>query len=756
MCQKQRYSIDLCRDLRKAISRAALEIPTETGRYEKDDLLQVPVTGVWPETSANATLRIRKFVGGGFAGQVYLCALEKLDLPTDQTIPGLRVGDLYGVKLLVPPSRFSRKFRNALYWLAFQGPFSAQVNQSAARAGVIRQKLLRLTARTVFGREDAVADIYASFYDPNMRTHGEIMEWVDGRTWLLETDVHISLRRKWKTVSLSNTDSPEFIAKRRFMAQLTGMLKEMGFEEFARQYEWWTMKSQPNVLKRKESQTDPAAGLCAIDFRPGLALLPFLPMSPGDIPLICRGLLHGSFVQFDHTDFRKFRQFIEKHKDLFENHSPMLKAFEQYDRSYRRSLPDIWRHGLRLLVSRALRHDVRSGLIEGYVAAGTADHAFADRLRASSGLFTGYYLLGLRRVWGNAAYRRHLKRLFTEKAYFKSTMTAGLARRLISWHRKGRTGEARTQYLRSRPALFWLQRCTLGFLPAKLHRAIAEPHYVVKRVREMWRFTMDFFKNDSFREQWLTEQIEQGFEEGMLSESEHATILKHVRDPFIVKYLKALGVHFATLPVTQVVSLLVGGIAAVWVLMTGGTWTRAAGLFAFVLVLFQITPISPGSICRGVYVMYLVIRDRNFRDYMVAAPLSFVKYLGYLAFPMQMITTYPALARFMAGRWATGAVHIIPVFGEKGALLEHAVFDWFFNIPRIIGIWAKKRIRYVLDVWMILGLTILTAVVKGCNVDWFDQEGTRIAINLVLAVTVVFVLPRLFFYPLMVRRTQSR
>jgi hypothetical protein len=43
----------------------------------------------------------------------------------------------------------------------------------------------------------------------------------------------------------------------------------------------------------------------------------------------------------------------------------------------------------------------------------------------------------------------------------------------------------------------------------------------------------------------------------------------------------------------------------------------------------------------------------------------------------------------MAGHWATGAVHVVPVFGERGALLEHFVFDLFYNYPLTI----RRRMR---------------------------------------------------------------
>jgi hypothetical protein len=116
---------------------------------------------------------------------------------------------------------------------------------------------------------------------------------------------------------------------------------------------------------------------------------------------------------------------------------------------------------------------------------------------------------------------------------------------------------------------------------------------------------------------------------------------------------------------------------------------QAWGIGLGIIALFQVTPISPGSLVRGFYVLYLVIRERNFKDYNIAVFLGFFKYIGYLAFPIQMTHRYPALARFMAAHWATEAVHVVPVFGEGGALLEHGVFCLFYNRPLSI----RRRMR---------------------------------------------------------------
>ena len=94
------------------------------------------------------------------------------------------------------------------------------------------------------------------------------------------------------------------------MHEFVELLHKMGAHEFARQYEWSTCKSQPNCLKRKDTEESPSEGLVAVDFRAGLALLPFLPMSPGDFKLIVQGLVRGSLVQFDRGDLEKLEQFV--------------------------------------------------------------------------------------------------------------------------------------------------------------------------------------------------------------------------------------------------------------------------------------------------------------------------------------------------------------------------------------------------------------------------------------------------------------
>jgi len=181
--------------------------------------------------------------------------------------------------------------------------------------------------------------------------------------------------------------------------------------------------------------------------------------------------------------------------------------------------------------------------------------------------------------------------------------------------------------------------------------------------------------------------VAEGRSKHMLSDEDAETILSQIQEPYIQKYLKSLAVHLCTLPMTEITALI---IATVYMLMHPEMpRAQAWGTALAVIMLFQVVPVSPGSLVRGFYVLYLVIRERNFKDYNIALFVGFFRYVGYLAFPIQMTYRYPVLARFMAAHWATEAVHVVPVFGEHGALLEHWVFYLFYNWPLTI----RRRMR---------------------------------------------------------------
>jgi len=222
----------------------------------------------------------------------------------------------------------------------------------------------------------------------------------------------------------------------------------------------------------------------------------------------------------------------------------------------------------------------------------------------------------------------------------------------------------------------------LSLLPISLYRVFTSWTHLKERLHYYLVRPLMLYFSSTLREDWLRNMVREGRGNYLLTDADAEVILNQIDEPYIQKYLKSLAVHVCLMPTTHIVSLIVS-----WLYLRthpGISTAEAMAAVAAILVLFQITPISPGSIARGLYVVYLVIKERNIRDYNIALPLAFFKYIGYLAFPIQMTYRYPEMARFMAAFWATEAVHAVPVFGERGALLEHWIYRLFYNWPLTI------------------------------------------------------------------------
>ncbi len=709
------YSTEVCGELQERFRRTGVRRPMRISRYEPGTELTYQVQGFAGDRTADVHLAIERFVGGGFAGQVYRVKVLGIE---GVPIAGLETGGCYALKILVPPSGFSRLFRNLVYWVGFQGPFQLQVNPAAARAGALWQKMIRRAARIKFGDERAVVDIYGTFVDRQIGSCGELSEWVDGRTWRLEVDDRLDLLRQWRkgrVTDESRLGSPEYRTKKAFMHEFVGLLHEMGAYEFARQYEWSTCKSQPNCLKRTDSiadcglrivdshreptlrpqaQEDPTGGLVAVDFRAGLALLPFLPMSPGDVKLIFQGLGRGSVVQFDRGSLERLDSFVAAHRAEFADLQRILAELKEAERVYRDSVPDITHHHVRLLYSVPLWGTMLDSAVTGWEVRDLVDEKHAQTLRRSRLFPLVFFFVGcipflgkiLRRAWGRPDWREHYTRILTSMPYFQQAFRAKAAEQLIEWHRKGRVDAQRALRLADQLWRF-LGHWPLSILPAGLHRSITDWRFARDKLAHLLVRPIRLYFDAELREQWLRDMVAEGQSKHMLSDEDAETILSQIQEPYIQKYLKSLAVHLCTLPMTEITSLI---IATIYVLMHPDMpKAQAWGTALAVIALFQVVPVSPGSLVRGFYVLYLVARERNFKDYSIALFVGFFRYIGYLAFPIQMTYRYPVLARFMAAHWATEAVHVVPVFGEHGALLEHWVFYLFYNWPLTI----RRRMR---------------------------------------------------------------
>ncbi|MDO9577722.1 MAG: hypothetical protein Q7J16_07550 [Candidatus Cloacimonadales bacterium] len=689
------FDLQVKRKLEKIFTEANLLRKMRITRYDAGMELVYDVQSLDDKKSGKIKIRLDKFVGGGFAGQVYKVIL----LENKQNLNFLEIGKTYAIKILIPPSGFSKLFRDAVYWLGFQGPFQLQVNPAASRAGALWQKFIRRAAKLRFGNENSIVDIYATFIDETLGSCGEISEWVEGRTWQLEVENHMDILQKWnrhKQVDESKLNSIEYRTKKIFMKEFVQLLNEMGGYEFARQYEWSTCKSQPNCLKR--DKTPPDSGLVAVDFRAGLALLPFLPMSPGDFKLIGKGILRGSLVQFDHGSLKKLAAFMEKNKTEFADIKDQFQELTEMEDIYRNSVPDITHNHFRLLFSGKLWKTMLSSAVTGWKIKNLITSETEVNWQKNKFLTFWLFLIGIIPILGkyfikfcgNKPWRKHYLKIIYNWKYLSRTVKASAAEKAINWYRQNRILEAVALKIPGNFFLF-LGHLILSILPSGLHKFVTDFTYFKESLWFIFVRPIRLYFDTKLREEWLMSMLAEGKKKHILSDDDAMTIESQLNEPFIQKYLKSLAVHICTLPITQVVSV---AIAVIYVITHPEMpKTQSWGIGVGIIALFQVIPISPGSLTRGLYVLYLVIKEKDFKNYNIAVFLGFFKYIGYLAFPIQMTYKYPALARFMAGHWATEAVHIVPVFGEGGALLEHWIFGLFYNWPLTIRGQMNRRME---------------------------------------------------------------
>jgi ABC-type maltose transport system permease subunit len=589
------YSVQTIRDLEDLFDQQKILRPIRLRRYEQGAELTYDIKGVVPAKLGRVKLVVEKFIGGGYAGQVY--KVKVLDIESSEGgVEGIQVGETYAMKILIPPSGFARLFRNMIYALAFQGPFSLQGNPAAARAGAIWQKFLRRGTKIRFDSERAVVDIHATFIDSALGSCGEISEWIDGRMWRFEVDDDLDARSRWKVGDPEdNIGSPEYRAKKTFMIRFVELMHEMGALELARQYEWATCKSQPNALKRLESDPSPSEGHVAVDFRAGLALLPFLPMCPADFKLIFKGIARGSWVQFDRGNLEKLENFIKNNPESLEDMSEAFEELKENERIYRDSLPDITHHHFRLLFSPKLWSSILKGSITNWRVRNHIDDEHSENLTKNRFLTLIFYLLGLipflgkfiRKIWGREDYKKHYARLFSNLSYFLRVGRARIAETLIRWHRAGRIDAERAQKLSRSPLRFYAH-LPLSILPAKVHRFFSDRRFFLRSLDNIFARPLRLYFKAEVREKWLRETVVQGKNKGMLTEEEAAHITSQLKEPFIQKYLKSLAVHVCTAPVTQIVSVIV---AIIYVRMRLSGFSHPDGL-----PLSRTRPIHGGSL----------------------------------------------------------------------------------------------------------------------------------------------------------------
>ncbi len=384
------------------------------------------------------TFTIRHSPGSGFAGQVY----QAVPRPPGPFPP------FVALKVLRPRSGWKLWVRETLFRLCFQASFAPRLREEAVRSGLGWQAFLRVATRLEFGTSNAVARPYGYYWDADLSSFAEVHEWVDGREALSEPDDQILARWLHRPDALPPEN--EMARKKEFMDALASLCRRLGAFGLARQYDWWTLVAQSNVLTCTPSawpdEDDPGhnpsrAGVpvyapggdfTAVDTRPGLAILFFLPLSPAHARIIWEGLRRGVLVHYDEVDFGKLVLYLKSHPGL-DVLLPAVETLASVDTAYRALLPNLWHNHLHFFTDPDLRLRPRRALAADWKRLGQVDLATAGTVPMRPILFYSLAFLGLlpftgsflARLSGNASYRAHLHAVITSSAYRLAVLAPG-------------------------------------------------------------------------------------------------------------------------------------------------------------------------------------------------------------------------------------------------------------------------------------------------------------------------------------------
>lgn len=625
--------------------------------------------------------------GSGYAGQVYRAAAQQ---------PG-PLPPVVALKALRPRSRLKNFVREALFELCFQSAFAPRLREEAVQAGLLWQMLLRAAVEAEFGLSGAVARPYGYFWDPSLASYVEVHEWVAGRPVRYEPDDTLLAGLFGRPRPSPDT---EMARKKRFMDSLAGLCRRMGALGMARQFDWYTLVSQSNVLTIDQTSGEnlgppasagqPAAGLTAVDCRPGLAVPFFLPVSPAHARVILDGLRRGVLVHYAEADFVRLAAYLDSHPALT-GLRPLAERLMQADSAIRGGLPDLWHTRTRLLRSAAFRAAVFQAAALDWERSGLAPPGAADCLAQRPRALAGLWLLArlplagprLVRLLAHPGFRRHLRALVAQPVYRRAALACWRERDLPAWLAEERIPPVRARRLEASLAAYAAEKLFMAPLPASLHRLLTDPakrrdwidHHLLRPFR--------LLVSQPARCRWLEGILAEQRERGVIPPEKERALLGQLSEPRMQGFIRDLGLAAGL----DIFSRLVYAALGVYGLSTGNFLP---------LGLAALAPVSPSGVLRFFYALarlaaelpaILTRRDpghppgRLFLARLAALLASPWRWLGNL-FPLfEISAVYTRLAFVLAEYYAARAAAAVPIYGGSGRLLEYWVFQACFNLP---------------------------------------------------------------------------
>jgi hypothetical protein len=657
--------------------------------YHPGQSLEVPVYGIDGVRLGEEQFRVDFSSGSGFAGQVLRAE------PLRGVVWGLAGQGPYppvALKILRPRSNLKTAWRDFLFHLCFQATYAARLEESALRAGLIWQEVLRRAVQAELGAWLSVARPLGYYWDASLGSYVEIHQWVDGRAAAYQASDDLTRPGNSSQAAENPTEMEQ---KRQVMGRLADLCQRIGAHGLRRQYEWYTFVSQANVLTWSDSPVN-APKFVVVDCRPGLAVPFFLPLSPAHLSIILKGLRRGVLVHFDQCDLAQLDAWLRAHPELAQELQPLVDRLRIDDIHYRDGLPDLWQRRQSFWRDGDQRIRVRLRRLQTWQRLGRLSARAANRLKTSELLFwmalglDNFPLVGpwLLRWLGNSAYRRHLSALARSPAYRKRAIDARRQVDLEDWQAIGRIPAGRANRLTGSLPRYLAEKFALGWLPAWLHRLLVDPRARQRFIQENLGLPLDLCFRPARRREWLCGVIEKQHSRGLVGRQKADEFCAQASEARLQGYVRDLGFSLGL----ELFSKLTYLGLAVYGLSSGDFWPLGLALLG---------PIPPSGVMRGLYGLARlgwqlpgILRHKDRRGFaalclgLAVAPWRFI---GNLYAPLEMLFYYRRLSLLLADHFVSQMVRGVPVFGGEGKLLEYWAFQMTFKLPlRLYRRWLQN------------------------------------------------------------------
>ena len=528
----------------------------------------------------------------------------------------------------------------------------------------------------------------------SLASYVEIHEWVASRPILYEADDTLLIRWLGRSEVPAQT---EIARKKGFMDRLAGLCRQMGADGLARQYDWYSMISQANVLTRAAA----ASEFIAVDCRPGLAFPFFLPLSPAHLRICLQGLRRGVLAHYDECDLARLEAFLASQPLLATGLAQLVEQLHADNTAYRGALPDLWHRGFQFLIDPDLRRRLRAASVEDWARTGLAAPQTGEALKRSGLAFSGIFLLQiiplvgpvLARMAANPSYRSHLIEILRGSAYRKTWLDLSQARDLAEWEAVGRIPADHSTRLRSSMGAYLAEKLACAWMPVGLHRFLIDPAAQHRFLDAKLLQPLRLLTRQAARTAWLESIIQFELDRGVLTGERAAALIDQTHQPQMHGFIRDLGFTAGLDVFSRLVYLVLG----LYAISTGDLLP---------LGLAALGPIPPSGPLRVVYLLGLLANDLLRlvrRRHIPRAGRLILARLGALLiapwrgignlFPvMEMSAFYPRLSLLLADYHIEQAVNSIPVLGGRGKLLEYWVFQASYNLPMSV----KRFIRELL------------------------------------------------------------